>query len=88
MSLKQTVRTEIPDTCTEGQTNLRRVTSLQLENADLLADSHSILNGWKNYLLNVHEVNSVRQTEIHKAEPLVPGPSSFEAEIAIEKFKT
>jgi hypothetical protein len=43
------------------------------ENGDLLADSHIILNRWKNYfcqLLNVHGVNDVRQTEIHTAEPL------------------
>jgi hypothetical protein len=60
------------------------------ENGDLLADSHSILNRWKNYfcqLLNVHGVNAVKQTEIHTAEPLVPEPSSFEVEIAIEKLK-
>jgi hypothetical protein len=33
------------------------------ENGDLLADSHSILNRWKNYfsVLNVHNVNGVRQ---------------------------
>jgi hypothetical protein len=50
------------------------------ENGDLLASSHSILNGWKNYfcqLLNVPGVNDVRQTEIHTAEPLVPEPSFF-----------
>jgi hypothetical protein len=60
------------------------------ENGDLLADSHSILNRWKNYLfqlLNVHGVNDVRQTKIHTAEPLVPEPSSSEVEIAIEKLK-
>jgi hypothetical protein len=60
------------------------------ENGNLLADSHSILNRWKNYfcqLLNVHRVNDVRQTEIHTAEPLVPEPSSFEVEISIEKLK-
>jgi len=28
--------------------------------------------------LKVHEVNDVRQTEIHTAEPLVPEPSAFE----------
>jgi hypothetical protein len=38
-------------------------------------------------LLNVHGVNDVRQTEIHTAEPLVPEPSSYEVEIAIEKLK-
>jgi hypothetical protein len=60
------------------------------ENHDLLADFHSIWNRWKNYfcqLLNVHRVNDVRQTEIHTAKPLVPEPSSFEVEIAIEKLK-
>jgi hypothetical protein len=42
---------------------------------------------WRDYffqLLKVLVVNYVRQTEIHTAEPLVPEPSSFEAEIAIE----
>jgi hypothetical protein len=38
-------------------------------------------------LLNVREVNDVRQTEIHTTEPLVPEPSSSEVEIAIEKLK-
>ncbi|PNF35141.1 hypothetical protein B7P43_G09272 [Cryptotermes secundus] len=44
------------------------------ENGDLFADSHNILNGWKNYfsqLLNVHRVSDVRQIEIHTAELLV-----------------
>jgi hypothetical protein len=47
-------------------------TNMVKENGDL-ADSHSILNRWKNYfcqLLNVHGVNDVRQTKIHTAEPL------------------
>jgi hypothetical protein len=60
------------------------------ENGELLADSHSILNRWKNYfcqLLNVHGVNDVTQCEIHTAETLIPEPSSFEVEIAIEKLK-
>jgi len=38
-------------------------------------------------LLNVHEINDVRQTDIHTAEPLVPEPSAFEIEMAIEKLK-
>jgi hypothetical protein len=36
------------------------------ENGDLLADSHNILNRWKNYfsqLLNVHNVSDVRQIQ-------------------------
>jgi hypothetical protein len=48
------------------------------ENGDQLVDSHNILNRWKNYfcqLLNVHNVSDVRQIEVHKAGPLVPGPS-------------
>jgi hypothetical protein len=61
------------------------------ENSDLLADSHNILNRWKNYfsqLLNVHNVIDVRQiSEVHMAEPLVPGPSHLEAHTAIAKLK-
>jgi hypothetical protein len=60
------------------------------ENGYLLADSANILNRWKNYfsqLLNVHNVSDVRQTEVHTAEPLVPGPSRLEVEIAIAKLK-
>jgi hypothetical protein len=30
---------------------------------------------------------NVRQTEIHKAEPRVPGPSHLEVEISIAKLK-
>jgi hypothetical protein len=33
-------------------------------------------------------VNAVRQTEIHKAEPLVPEPGAFEVEMATEKLTT
>jgi hypothetical protein len=60
------------------------------ENGDLLADSNNILNRWKNYfsqLLNVHNVNDVRQIEVQRAEPLVPGPSRLEVEIAIAKLE-
>jgi hypothetical protein len=41
------------------------------ENADLLADSHNILNMWKYYycqLLNVHRISDVSKIEIHTAE--------------------
>jgi hypothetical protein len=38
-------------------------------------------------LLNVHGVSDVRQKEIHTAEPLVPEPSAFEVEMAIETLK-
>jgi hypothetical protein len=45
---------------------------------------------WKNHfpqLLNIRGVNDVTQTEVHTAEPLVPEPSAFEVEMAIEKLK-
>jgi hypothetical protein len=35
----------------------------------------------------VHNVSDVRQIEIHKAEPLVPGPSRLDVEIAIAKLE-
>jgi len=38
--------------------------------------------------LNIHEFNDVEQTEIHTAEPLVPEPSAFEFELAIEKLQS
>jgi hypothetical protein len=61
------------------------------ENGDLLADSNNILNMWKDYfsqLLNVHNVSDVRQIEVHAAQPLVPGLSCLEVEIAIAKLKS
>jgi hypothetical protein len=56
------------------------------EISDLLADSHNIINRWKNcfsQLLNVHNVSDVRQIEIHTPEPLALDHSPFEDEIAI-----
>jgi hypothetical protein len=60
-------------------------------NGDLLADSHNILNGWKNYLshlLNVHKFSPAIQVEIHTTEPLILEPSPFEVEIAIARCKS
>jgi hypothetical protein len=59
-------------------------------NGDMLADSHNILNRWKNYfsqLINVHNVSDIRHIEVHTVEPLVPGSSRLEFEIAIAKLK-
>jgi hypothetical protein len=67
-----------------------RSTLVKDGNGDLLADSHNILNRWKNYfsqLLNVYRVSDVRQIEIHTAEPLAPDPSPLEVEIATAKLK-
>ena len=57
----------------------------------MVSDPYSIGSMWMNYfsqLLNVHAVNDIRHTEIHTAEPLVPEPSVFEVELAIEKLKS
>jgi hypothetical protein len=56
------------------------------KNGDLIADSHDILNRWKNYfsqLLNVHNVSSVRQIKIHTAEPLVLDPSPLKLKLLL-----
>jgi hypothetical protein len=39
-------------------------------------------------LLNVRGVEDDGQVEMHTAEPLVPEPSAFEVELAIEKLKS
>ena len=60
------------------------------EKGDLVADSYSIMARWRNYfsqLLNVHGVNEIKHTDIHTTEPLVPEPSAFEVDLAIEKLK-
>jgi hypothetical protein len=52
----------------------------------MLADSQNILNLWKkcfSQLLNVHNVSDVRQVEVHRAEPLLPGPSLLEFELLL-----
>ena len=58
------------------------------EKGDLVADSYSIVDRWRNYfsqLFNVHGVKDVGQAEIHTAESQVPDPSSSEVELAIDK---
>ena len=61
------------------------------EKDDLLADSHCIATRWKKYfnqLFNVHGVKDVGQVEIPTADPLVPEPSAFEFQLAIDKVKS
>jgi len=38
--------------------------------------------------IELHEVNDVKQREIHAAEPLVPELSAFEFELATQKLKS
>ena len=57
---------------------------------DLVTDSHSVLATWRrNFspLLNVQGIHDVMQTEIQTAQPLMPQPSAFEVDMAIEKLK-
>ena len=68
-----------------------RTNIVRYEKGFLVAGSRSILARWGNHysqLLNVHGVNDIWQREIQTAEPLVPEPSAFEGEMAIEKLKT
>jgi hypothetical protein len=65
-----------------------RINIVKDENGDLVTGSHSILSRWGNHFsqpLIVPEVNDVRQTEIHTAEPLVPERSASEVEMTTEK---
>ena len=67
-----------------------RSNTVKDEKGDLVADSHSIVDRWRNYfsqLFNVHGVKDVGQAEIYTAEPLVPEPSASEFELAIDKLK-
>jgi len=69
---------------------LPRTNILRDEKSDLVTECHSIFARWRNYfsqLFSVHGVSKVRQTDIYTAERLVPEPSAFEVEMAIEKLK-
>ena len=60
------------------------------DKGEFVADNDSILARWRKYfsqLLNVHEVNDVRQTEIHTHE-LVREPNVSEFQLDIEKLKS
>jgi hypothetical protein len=49
-----------------------RTNLVEVENGDLLADSHNTVNRWKNYmcqLLNVYVINDVRHAESLVSEP-------------------
>ena len=68
-----------------------RINIVRDEKGDLVADSYIIVARGRNYfsqLLNVHRFNDVKQTDIHSTEPLVPEPSAFDVELAIEKLRS
>jgi hypothetical protein len=54
---------------------------------DLVTDSYNIWVRRTNYLFQLLNVNDVRQTELHTAEPLVPEPSAFDVDMAVGKLK-
>jgi hypothetical protein len=60
------------------------------ENCYLLADHNNMLDMWKNDFSQLLDVNSddVRLIEIYKVEMLMPRPSPFEAEIALQSWKS
>jgi hypothetical protein len=67
-----------------------RTNILQDVKCDLVTDFRSILARQRKHFLrvfNVRGINDVRLTDIQTAEPLVPEPSAFEIELAIEKRK-
>jgi hypothetical protein len=62
---------------------------VKVENGDLHADSHNILNRWKNYffqLFNVH-FSDVRQIEVHTAEPLVLVPVVLKLKLLLQRLQ-
>ena len=67
-----------------------RINIVKDEKGNLVADFYSIVARWRKYfsqLLNIHGVNDITYAEICTAEPIMPEPSAFEVELAIEKQK-
>jgi hypothetical protein len=86
MSLKLIIKTKFMRDLYRGINKFKkgyqpRINIKNDENDELLVDSQSVLNRWKNFcnqMLNVHEVHDVRQMDKHMAEPLVSEPSLVE----------
>jgi hypothetical protein len=60
------------------------------EKFTLVTDCHSVLFRWRNHfpqLFNLDEFSDVRQAQIHTEKSLVPEPSVFKVEKAIENTK-
>jgi hypothetical protein len=71
-----------------------RIKLLKDKRGNRLADPHKFLIRWKNYfcqLPNVHGAGSVRQTEMHTAEPFVSEPSAAEVVVTggmVKRYKS
>jgi hypothetical protein len=65
-----------------------RINVIKDKNGSPLADTHSVLNRWKNFfnqVLNVRGFHDIiRQMDIHTAEPLLSESSLVEVEISVE----
>ena len=68
--------------------NATTLNVIKKENEELLADSNSILNRWKDYTLNVHKDNDTGEYEMQTAEPLISYPTLLEDKIVIEELKS
>jgi hypothetical protein len=82
--LKLTVKQKISETFIRGINEFKNghqpVTNIvKDEKGELVTDTHF------SQLLNVLDVNDVRQTERHIAEPIVPEPRAFDVGMVIEK---
>jgi hypothetical protein len=71
----------MPKTCIEAPMTLRRVNNLVKDEKGDFVRLPRYLARLRNHfspLLNVHEVNDIKQMKIHTEEPLVPELSAFE----------
>ena len=70
--------------------NQLRTNTVKDEKGDLVTDFHSTQAKWRNsfsQLFNAHELNDVRQTEIHTPETLMHETRAFEVEMVLETPK-
>jgi hypothetical protein len=91
MSLQNSKNKNIRDLC-RGINKFRRGYQPQSnlvkdESGDLLAESDSILNRWKNYFAQLLNV-CIRQIEIRTAEPLVCGPILLRLKLLLQSRKS
>jgi len=93
--VKLTVRSKILGTLYRGINDFKKGyqprTNIVKDDKVIWLQTVIVMARWKNYFpqqFNVDGVNDVRYTEIYTAELLVPEPSSFEIELAIENLKS
>ena len=70
-----------------------RTDMIKDENGNLLGDTKSILNRWRNYFNNVLNINdreegSFNENTIHTAEPFIVEPDELDIKFIIEELKS